>query len=243
MTNTKIGLVTGAGKRIGQAIAEGLLARGYRLILHANSSLNDLNDWVNLSDKKHQVVDIIAADLSTSAGQDLLISQVKNSLNNIDLIVHNASAFALKKFSDISRRDLQEMMSINLEAPFFITQGLLSLLNQSKNACVINILDAMWMRPTPQFSHYAISKAGLAILTRALACELAPDIRVNAVAPGAILFQPFHTEKIRIKTIESIPKKRLGFVEDVAEAVIYLSEASYATGEILVIDGGRSIAS
>lgn len=239
----KVGLVTGAGKRIGKAIAEQLLLRDYRLILHANSSHQELIDWVNLSDKKHLVMDIIAADLSTSTGQDLLVSQVKNSLSAIDLIVHNASAFTPKKFSDISRRDWQEMMAINLDAPFFITQGLLTLLNKSSHASVINILDAMWMRPTPQFSHYAISKAGLAILTRALASELAPHVRVNAVAPGAILFQPFHTEKVRIKTIEGIPKKRLGTPEDVAEAVIFLSEASYATGEILVIDGGRSIAS
>jgi pteridine reductase len=242
VTKAKIGLVTGAGKRIGKAIAEKLLLRDYRLILHANSSVADLKTWVNSSDKKHHVIDIIAADLSISQGQDFLVSKVNESINTLDLVVHNASAFAPKKFCDISRFEFQEMMAINLEAPFFITQGLLKLLLRSQDASVINILDAMWMRPRPQFCHYAISKAGLAILTRALACELAPDIRVNAVAPGLILFQPFHSDEMRAQIIESIPKKSLGEPDDIAQAVLYLSEAHYTTGEILVIDGGRSIA-
>ncbi len=241
-TNMKVALVTGAGKRIGKAIGERLLMEGFHVILHANSSIGDLRSFAASSERKRQIIAIGASDLSTKDGQVALVSQVKEKIDSLDLLVHNASAFAPRKFMEISRQEYAEMLAVNLEAPFFITQGLLPLLKKSVFPSVINILDAMWERPCPQFSHYAISKAGLAILTKALANELAPKIRVNAVAPGAILFQPFHTQEVRDRTLERIPARSLGQPADIAEAVIFLSEkAFYATGEILVIDGGRSI--
>jgi pteridine reductase len=135
------------------------------------------------------------------------------------------------------------MLAVNLHAPFFITQGLLPLLNKASAPSVINVVDAMWERPSPYYSHYAVSKAGLAILTKALANELAPKIRVNAVAPGAILLKPPHSQEIEKRIIERIPYQKLGEVNDIAEGVVYLSErAPYTTGHILVTDGGRSVA-
>jgi pteridine reductase len=238
----KAALVTGAGKRIGRVIAERLLIEGFHIVLHANSSIADLTAWAHLHNRRSQIISIIGADLSTESGQENLVLEVKSSIKALDLLVHNASTFSPKAFSEISRASLREMLSVNLEAPFFITQGLLGLLKNAIVPSVINIIDAMWERPSPRFSHYAISKAGLAILTRALANELAPKIRVNAVAPGAILFQSFHDKKIRARTIGRIPLKRLGDPIDIAEAVVFLSEkAHYASGEILIIDGGRSI--
>ena len=110
------------------------------------------------------------------------------------------------------------------------------------NGCVINILDALWDRPSINFSHYAVTKAGLAILTKSLAKELAPTIRVNAISPGAIMFQDFHTLEHREKTLAQIPQKRLGTGSEIAEAVLFLAQkGQYITGQLLAVDGGRSI--
>lgn len=238
----KIGIVTGAGIRIGAAIAKRLLDDDFHLILHANSSETKLRDWVEKSDRQKQIIDIVVADFSHEDGRTSFVDAVHARVEHIDLLVHNASTFSPKPFKDITQSDLSEMLGVNLEAPFFITQNLLPLLEASTSPSVINILDAMWERPSKNFSHYAVSKAGLAILTRALASELAPNIRVNAVAPGAILFQPFHSNEVRMRTLERIPMQRLGEPEDVAEAVWFLfAKALYATGTILSVDGGRSI--
>lgn len=240
----KTALITGAAKRIGKVIAEELLEAGFYVILHAHSSMPDLKSWVDKNPKKNQILHLVSADLSQKDGQDYLVLECKKHLSALNLLVHNASTFWPKKFDTIGRSDFQQMLAVNLEAPFFITQGLLDVLKKAELPSVINILDAMWKRPGLNYSHYAVSKAGLSILTRALANELAPTIRVNGVAPGAILFQPFHSEEIREQTIKSIPARRLGTPKDIAEAVIFLSEkAHYATGEIFVIDGGRSIGS
>jgi pteridine reductase len=236
----KTALITGAAHKIGRAIAEHLLDHGYRLILHANTSGQALKQWVSAHPLRSHVIDIVEADLSLESGQKSLMERVSSQL---DLLVNNASAFSPKEFQKISRADFQKMQAINLEAPFFITQGLLDNLLKSPNPSVVNIIDAMWQRPLPGFSHYAVSKAGLAILTRTLAVELAPKIRVNAVAPGAISFQPFFSQAEQKEFLARIPKKKLGAFADIASAVLFLHEqALYAAGEILVIDGGRSIA-
>lgn len=242
--NNKIALVTGAGKRIGQAIAERLLIADYRVIVHAHESIKELTTWVNSDERKHQVIGIISANLANVDGQEFLIKEVKRLTKSLDLLVNNASTFSPKPFVDVEREDLKQMLTVNLEAPYFITQGLLPELKSASSPSVINILDAMWERPSKRFSHYAVSKAALAIFTRAMGNELAPQIRVNAISPGAILFQPFHTEEVRRKTIAGIPAKRLGTPSDIAEAVVFMSDqCHYAYGEIFAIDGGRSIAS
>lgn len=237
----KIALITGAGIRIGRGIAECMLNNDYHLILHAHSSIKKLEEWVSVHPLRHKVLATISADLSSEKGQELLCSQALTYSDTIDVLVHNASVFRPESFGVISRDSYREMQSINLEAPFFITQSLLPTLKKSSTPSVINIIDALWDRPHARFSHYAVSKAGLAIFTKALARELAP-IRVNAVAPGAILFQSFHDAETRLETLHKIPLKTLGKVEDIGDAVIYLAQSSYITGEILVVDGGRSLA-
>ena len=239
----KTALITGAAKRIGKAIAERFLLEDYRLILHANTSFSELERWVQAHDEKHKIILLVRADLACEEGQNALISQTNQLISSLDLLVHNASAFSPSVFSQINRAQFRAMMSINLEAPFFVTQGLLPTLLSAFRPSVINIVDAMWQRPSPQFSHYAVAKAGLAILTRALANEFAPRLRVNAVAPGAIIRPSFRDDEEHARIIERIPFKRLGKACDVANAVFFLSEvAEYASGEIVVVDGGRSIA-
>jgi pteridine reductase len=239
----KIALITGAALRIGRGIAECMLKNDFHLILHANSSLTELRRWVSENKLASRVIANVGADLSNALGQDYLCREVEKLTDHLDVIVHNASLYKPQKFETISRESYVSMQGVNLDAPFFITQALLPLLKRSQNPSVIHIIDALWERPSPKFSHYSVGKAGLAILTKVLARELAPTIRVNAVAPGAILFQPFHTEKIRSETLKKIPLSALGTVSDIGNAVVFLADsAPYMTGEILVIDGGRSLA-
>jgi len=240
----KIALVTGAGKRIGQGLALFMLEAGYHVILHANASLPEIQAWVERHPRKAQVLATIGADFTRATDQEYLCTEIKKIVRHLDVVVNNASLYSPVPFESVDREQFRNMQAVNLEAPFFITQSLLPLLKRSKNPSVINIVDALWERPSPQFAHYAVSKAGLAVLTHALARELAPLIRVNAVAPGAILFPSFLKEEQRQKIIEKIPLKRLGTINDIGNAVIYLSEkALSSTGTILMVDGGRSLTS
>ncbi len=239
----KTAIVTGAAQRIGKAIAERLLRANFRVILHANTSFEALEKWAMTHPQSACIEALIHADLADEAGQTAFVAKVQSSIGTLDLLVHNASTFAPTPFAKIDRNNFRNMMGINLEAPFFITQGLIPQLLCAKNPSVITIVDAMWQRPSPNFCHYAISKAGLVALTRALANELAPTVRVNGVAPGAMVHPSFYSDEQKTKVLERIPFKRLGSVDDVANAVYFLSEeAYYASGEILVVDGGRSIA-
>lgn len=240
----KTAVVTGAAKRIGKVIAEHLLALNYQVVLHAYTSADELKNWVDKSEHRERVLVLVTADLATAEGQEHLVASIKEHVDALDLLVNNASVFFPEPFSGITRASFRDMWAINLEAPFFITQGVLHVLRRANAPSVINLIDAMWERPSPLFSHYAASKGGLSILTRALACELAPEIRVNAVAPGSILFTSFHDQAAKNKIIDSIPLNRLGTPSDIAEAIIFLAEkAPYISGEILVVDGARSVAS
>lgn len=239
----KTALITGAAIRIGRGIAERFLAENYRLILHANRSFDELSRWTSAHPRRDQIHLLVQGDLAHEQGQNDLIAHVSQSVSSLDLIVHNASAFLPTPFAKIDRSNFRDMMGINLDAPFFITQGLLPQLLAAEKPSVINIVDAMWQRPSPHYAHYAAAKAGLVVLTRALANEYAPHLRVNAVAPGAIIPAPFHEEAKQDLIVERIPFKRLGNVDDIANAVFFLSEtALYTSGEIFVVDGARSIA-
>lgn len=236
----KIALITGAGIRVGKGIAKSMLEAGYHLILHANSSFSKLEYWSTRHKRKDQILALIRADISTSAGQKKLVGEVKKRVCYLDSLIHNASIYNKEPFSTISKKNYRNMQAINIEAPFFITQALLPLLRQSSSASVINIIDAVWDRPSPFYAHYFVSKAGLAILTKALAKEIFP-IRVNAVAPGAILFSPMVDEKTKVKILQKIPLKRNGKVNEIAHAVLFLLEKTPLSGEIVVVDGGRSL--
>jgi pteridine reductase len=236
----RIAAITGAGHRIGRAIAENMMSLGYQVILHAHSSFDELSQWTSLTKTQNQVLGLIAADLSSAAGQKSFCKQIANLTDHLDVLVNNAAIFGPKAFEEIKRTEFRKMQSINLEAPFFITQELVPMLKKSPKGCVINIVDALWDRPYKYYSHYAVSKAGLAILTKSLALELSPYVRVNAIAPGAIMFPDFYDEDKKRRILELIPLKRLGNTSEIGHAVAFLTEGTL-TGQILTLDGGRSI--
>lgn len=232
-----IALITGAGCRIGKYLAQGLLAKGYQVFLHAHNSYNDLLTWSSHHELSSHIISSIKADLSHEDGVAYLVNNIKATSLSLDLIVHNASLYYPASFADINRHQLTEILSLNVMAPYFITQGLLGLM--TKSSSIINIVDAMWFRARKHYTHYSISKAALAMLTRSLAIELAPHIRVNAISPGAIIFSKYETKKSIAKLTKRIPQQRHGHPNDILEAILYLSKASYVTGQILSVDGGR----
>jgi pteridine reductase len=236
-----LALVTGAGIRVGRAIALALADAGYDLVLHVNASTGPAVEVAEAIERKGQKAHIEAADFSDHAAVQDLARRVDDVFGGLDLLVNNAAIYEREPFGFIDRAAYDRMMDINLAAPFFLTQGLLKSLQMTPDPQVINICDIAGDRPISRYAHYSLSKAGLIMLTRALAVELGPRIRVNGVSPGAILFPDDFDEALKAEIIDRVPLKREGSAEDIARAVVYLArDASYTSGQILNVDGGRS---
>ncbi len=240
---TKVALVTGAGKRLGLEAARELGRRGYDIVAHVNGSVEGAQDLRGDLESRGRRVHVVQADLGSEGGQDALVAATKDFTNHLDAIVHNAGIFERVPFGEIDRARYARMQAINCEAPFFVTQGLLPELRAAGSACVVHVTDIAAERPLPAYAHYSVSKASLLMLTRALAVELAPTIRVNAVAPGTVMFPEDFDAATRGRFLARIPMGREGSAGDVATAVAYLvCDAAFVTGQVLAVDGGRSVA-
>jgi pteridine reductase len=238
-----IALVTGAAARIGAAIAETLHQRGCDVILHYNSNIEaaqQLADRLNAA--RAGSASLISADLSALAGVEQLAGQVKSNFGKLDVLVNNASRFYPTALGATLAWQWDDLLNSNLKGPYFLAQALLGELRAAQGS-IINLLDVHSERPMKGHAAYCISKAGLAMMTLALARDLGPDIRVNGISPGAILWpenEPGENEKQSI--LERTALGRLGDPADIANAVAYLAlDAPYITGQILAVDGGRSL--
>ena len=239
----KTALVTGAGARIGAAIATALHQRGCHVLVHYNSNragADELAARLNAG-RKHSATPV-CADLSVASGVEHLISECQQYTGQLDVLVNNASRFYATAVGETLPYQWDDLINSNLRGPYFLCQGLLPLLRAGSGA-IINILDVHAQRPMSGHAAYCISKAGLAMMTLALARELGPDIRVNGVSPGAILWpekEPADLAKAAI--LKRTALGRLGEPADIASAVVYLAlDAPYVTGQILAVDGGRSL--
>ncbi|MEJ2131270.1 MAG: pteridine reductase [Gammaproteobacteria bacterium] len=238
-------LVTGGATRIGRAICTVLHEAGYKLWVHYHRSEDAALELARSFNRvRPGSVELCAGDLGSFDEVTGIVAVLADGAPELDLLVNNASAFRRTRIGEVSRDVWDELMGVNLSGPFFLTQGLLPALERAKGS-VVNITDVHAERPLGGFPVYSIAKGGLAMMTRALARELAPTVRVNAVAPGAILWptdeEPGEAAQARI--LERIPMGRLGTPEDVARAVLFLAEAEYVTGQSLAVDGGRSVKS
>jgi pteridine reductase len=238
-------LVTGAARRIGAAIARTLHAAGANVVVHCHRSRAEaerLRDELNA--QRAGSCAVVQADLLDVSALPALAEQALQAFGRIDALVNNASSFYPTPFGGIGEGEWDDLMGSNLRAPLFLSQALAPWLREARGA-IVNLVDIHADRPLKDFVVYSVAKAGLAGLTRALALELGPEVRVNGVAPGAIVwpdgdqhFAP--AEKGRIT--EQTPLKRIGSPEDVAGAVKYLLfDAPFVTGQILAVDGGRGI--
>lgn len=226
-------LITGAAKRIGASCARLMHAEGYTLIVHYQNSETEAMALVaELNAIRTDSAWGLRADLSDSAQLRDLSVRVMDRVERLDGLIHNASQFFPCEVADVDENVWNSLFNSNLKAPFFLTQALLPLLKQSQ-ASVINMVDIYGQRPLLGHAVYSMTKAALIAMTHSLAKELAPDIRVNAVAPGAILWpESGHEQTAQIELLSKVALQRCGEPEDIAKAVRYLMlDAPYVTGD------------
>jgi pteridine reductase len=183
---------------------------------------------------------LLQADLLLTSSLPELATQATNAWGQLDLLINNASSFYPTPLGSISETQWDDLLGTNLKAPLFLAQALAPAL-KAQCGNIINIADIYAERPLPNYAVYSIAKAGLVMLTKALARELAPEVRVNAIAPGAILWPEGVGPNYEAALMKRIPLRRCGEPEDIARAVLYLAQAPYVTGQIMAVDGGRSI--
>ena len=235
--------ITGAAKRIGKEIALSFKELGWNIIIHYNSSEEDalnLAKEINNTNKNSAIT--VQGNLDVQKDVNGIIKEVLNAFPSVDLLINNASTFYPTPIDDISEEHWKKLVGSNLKGPLFLIQGLKQKLKESKGS-IINITDTNLSKGVANYSIYSAAKAGLESITKGLARELAPEIKVNAIAPGAMLEPPdvTWTEEQKSKVIESIPLKRMGSEKDIAEAVKFLAQSQYITGQIIKVDGGRSL--
>ena len=234
----KVALVTGAARRVGASIARALAAKGMDIAVHYGSSASEARQVVTDLRALGVAAESFHANLRELEAGRTLAGRVVEHFGRLDVLVNSAANMIEGSVESVTPEVWDEVMALNLRAPFFITQGAIPALRASKGK-VVNIADLAGLEPWPRYVAHCTSKAGVIMLTKSLARALAPDITVNAVAPGAVLLPDDWDEAARRHFAETTPLQRLGSAEDVAQAVVYLLEADYVTGEVLVVDGGR----
>lgn len=241
----KVVLITGGAKRVGAAICRTLHAQGFSLMIHYKSSLTEaraLQAELNL--KRANSVAIIQGDLLNISGLPNLVTETVNQFGRLDVLINNASTYYASEVGDIDESKWHDLMGSNLKAPLFLSQAAATELRKH-HGCIVNITDMHVERPKKGYIVYSVAKAGLVTLTKSLAHELSPDVRVNAVAPGPVQWpesNPQFDEVYRQRVINQTLLKRVGEPEDVAKAVKFLiTDAPFITGHVLAVDGGRSL--
>jgi pteridine reductase len=238
-------LITGAARRIGAAIARTLHAEGAHVVLHCHRSRDEAERLAGeLNDARVGSCAVVQADLLDIDRLGELVEEAVQAFGRLDALVNNASSFYPTPFGAIGQSEWDDLVGSNLRAPLFLSQAAAPRLRESRGA-IVNLVDIHAERPLKDFLVYSIAKSGLAGLTRALALEMGPHVRVNGVAPGAILWpdgdQHFAASE-RSRILAQTPLGRTGTPEDVAGAVKYLLfDAPFVTGQILAVDGGRAI--
>ena len=243
ITDAKVALVTGGAKRIGAATVRLLHQSGYKLIIHCRLSQQAANALAEeLNSKRPDSAKVIQGDLNIETIYDNLIEQAFQCWNRLDVLVNNASSFYPTPVGKITLDDWNNLINSNLKAPLFLAQAAAPYLKETQGN-IINMLDVHGHRPMKDHPVYCSAKAGLAMLTMSLAKELGPDIRVNGVSPGAILWPENdisdHTKNL---ILERTALKRAGEPIDIAKTILFLiKDANYITGQIIAVDGGRTI--
>lgn len=233
-------LVTGGAKRIGARIVRQLHYTGFNIAIHFNHSrtqAQQLADECNAI--RAESARIYQANLADENELSALAKKIQSEQLAVSLLVNNAACFFPTDIASCTMAQARTLLDTNLLAPYFLTLQLRSLLKENQGS-VINLLDIHGQRPLNQYGLYSISKAAMQMATLSLAQELGPDIRVNGIAPGAILWPEQGSAQIQEQITEQIPLKRVGNEDDIANLVLFLSTADYISGQIIAVDGGRS---
>lgn len=243
--SNKVALVTGSAKRIGAASARALHAAGAQLVIHHNQSEQEALQLVaELNAARKNSAIAVQAKLGSQASAQFCIEQTVAHWQRLDIVVNNASSFYPTPIAEVSESAVEDLMSSNFLAPLFLTQAAHSELNRQRG-CVINMVDIHGLAPYKNHAVYCAAKAALVMLTKSMALELAPNVRVNAIAPGAILWPQDEamTDNQIMEKLANIPLAAQGTPDDIAQLVVYLCSdtAKFITGEIIKVDGGSSI--
>jgi pteridine reductase len=235
----RVALVTGGGRRLGRALAQALGERGMTLAIHHHASSKgaaDLRDSIVAAGGRAAC---FAADLADPAAAAELPRRVATEFGRLDVLVNSAAVMHRRSFEDTTPAQWDEVLDLNLRSVFFCTQGAAPAL-RAAHGKVVNLADLSGLEPWPGFAAHSISKAGVVMLTKVLARALAPDVTVNAIAPGAVLVPEAYDAEERDRLARTTPLGRLGSPSDVTAALLYLLEGGdFVTGEVLVVDGGR----
>ncbi|MYM64544.1 pteridine reductase [Pseudomaricurvus sp. HS19] len=239
-----VALITGAARRIGAAIAERLHGSGYGIVIHCHHSTADANQLAaQLNSLRPQSAAVVQADLCDDDAVQVLASDALACFGRIDALINNASAYYPTPIGTATGNDWDTLMASNARAPFFLSQALATELRQRRGV-IINITDIQAEIPRPQHTVYCMAKAANVMLVKSLALELAPEVRVNGVAPGAIIWPEAAAElddEGKALTLSRVPLGELGSAENIAQAVEMLMQNDYISGQIVAVDGGRSV--
>ena len=237
-----VALVTGAGRRVGARIARELHVAGMSVAVHCHRSREEAERLrAALEAARPGSAAVVTADLLEPGAADAVVAAAEERWGRLDVLVNNASTFYPTPVGDVTEAEWRDLVGSNLAAPFFLAQAAAPLLRAARG-CIVNIADVYAHRPLAGHPVYSAAKAGLVMLTRALALELGPDVRVNSISPGAVLW-PENDDPDRERIIEEIALKRSGDPGDIARAALFLvRDAPYVTGQDLAVDGGRLLA-
>jgi len=236
----RVALVTGAGRRVGRAIAVGVGARGARVAVHYHGSADGARETADEIQRAGGEARLFQADLSDADAPARLVGDVAAAFGALDVLVNSAAVMRRTPVGAVSVGEWDAMFALNLRAPFFAAQAAAQRMG-GRGGAIVNIADLAAFETWPGYVPHGITKAGVVQMTRALAHALAPAVRVNAVAPGAVLLPDDWDAAAAARLTATTPLRRLGTPSDVVEAVLYLLGAEYVTGETIVVDGGRHV--
>jgi NAD(P)-dependent dehydrogenase (short-subunit alcohol dehydrogenase family) len=236
-------LVTGAARRVGRSIALALAERGANVLVHHHTSIDDADALVGEIRALGRQSDRLQADLASPVAVQALATEALRRVGTVDVLVNSASNYLRVPFEALDERVWDRSLDVNLKAPYLLAIALGSRMRDRGEGVIINVVDWAADRPYRDYLPYCVSKAGLVCLTKALARELAPAVRVNAVAPGPVLLPEDMSPEEAAAIVRATPLARIGRPEDVAACVVFLAtDAAFSTGAIFHVDGGRAIA-
>jgi pteridine reductase len=236
----RIALVTGAGRRLGRAIALALGARGMQIGVHYGRSADGARETVSAIERAGGAAVCLQADLTQPDAPAKLVDEAARALGGLDVLVNSAAVMVRTPVGETTPEQWNAMFALNLRAPYFASQAAAPHLARRRGV-IVNLADLAAFETWPGYVPHGISKAGVVQMTRALARVLAPDVRVNAIAPGTVLLPDSWPEDAGRRLAATTPMRRLGSPDDVTRAVIFLIESDYVTGETILVDGGRHI--
>jgi NAD(P)-dependent dehydrogenase (short-subunit alcohol dehydrogenase family) len=235
----KVALVTGAGKRIGRSVALRLASEGADIIVNYHSSKAEADEVVELVAAMGRRALAFPADVAKRAQVVAMFAAVEKEFGRLDILVNNVGIFFPAKFEELTEEQWDRILNTNLKSQFLCSQAAAPLLRRGGHGRIVNFASLGGLLAWPAYTHYCVSKAGVIMLTRCLSRALAPEITVNAIAPGTISF-PNDAPEIAEDFILRAPLKRTGTPKDIEDAVVFLVDSGFVTGQVIVVDGGRS---